>query len=281
MRPASASASHLVLLGRRFETPGYAIVYGGLTATGIGALVLAHTLPFRLFCASVAAAYLISQSLFIAVHLTLHRIFAELKPSGWRGLGVGPLMAHTHHTKGGRRVFAEAWLLYRLAYFVDIDQAGRSPWHGGIAAHIQLVHLAATLWWLGPTRLAWTVWGLTLGAHNLQAVVHEWYHVRRNERSDRFLPPTLLLMDLLEHVGLVSLVGHRRHHKHDDDSEATVALFDIRPPPGADRAAEAFYRLMTWLGRDGRSTVPVCRLLLAAAHAGVLVGCLAGISRCR
>ncbi len=278
MATTSSRVALLCGLDRRFQTPAWAALYGAVTAAGLVGLVLVHTVPFQLAAGAMLASYSISQSLFVAIHLTLHRQFVECD---WRDLTVGPLFAETHHyhetTKDG--VFTEAWLLYRLSYFVTVGQDGRVARLGGTAALTHVVHIAAIVASLGTGRLAATTACLYLGWHNLQAVVHAWYHIRPRHRHRHLMPSTVLAMELLEHAGLISRLRHRRHHLHDRlGRERVVAFFDIRAPEPINRLAEAVHR---WLGRAtarGWSSHWIATVVLGASHGLVLFGALTALA---
>lgn len=272
MSNLTTQAHLLTGLARRYETPRWALIYGAIGAISLSGVAMAHTFCFTTFCALLATTYLTSQALFLLIHLTLHRQFIEMQ---WRKLSVGPLFAQAHHYAESYEdgIFAKGWLLYRLSYFVTVDLEGRAMWSGAVAVHA--LYLLMCLVCLGPSRLAWTTWSLYIGAHHLQAIVHEWYHVRRKRRARHFVFWLRGLMEMLETIGLISTSRHRRHHVHNHKTkEAVVAFFDIRAPPGCDWAAEALHRLLGRATTRGWSSHLICQrigtpLYLAVAWAGL------------
>jgi hypothetical protein len=246
---------------------GGTLVYCAVTAAGVLGVLTARSLGWARMVPLIIVAYAFDQILFAAVHTSLHRSFCELEPDD---LSMSSYLAFVHH-RGYPRVFSDYWLMYRLIYFVGYTRAGAPVVGSTLATHVAI---AARAWWVVESPAVLTAFlGLHVALLNVQAVVHEWYHVPKAERAAQFAYPTFVLMSALEEAGLADSVAHRKHHATDreDDPDAHVEdFFDLWAPAVVRRVVQWYYAGLVALGARGVPTRHVARGVGALAVAAAL-----------
>lgn len=273
MRSSPARSTHqptdaFAIAGARVgDSFGGMLVYCAVTAAGVLGVLTARSLGWARMVPLIIVAYAFNQILFAAVHTSLHRSFCELEPDD---LSMSTYLAFVHH-RGYPRVFSDYWLMYRLIYFVGYTRAGAPVVDLTLATHVAV---AARAWWVVESPAVLTAFlGLHVALLNVQAVVHEWYHVPKAERAVQFAYPTFVLMSALEEVGLADSVAHRKHHTADreDDPDAHVEdFFDLWAPAVVRRVVQWYYVGLVALGARGVPTRHVARGVGALAVAAAL-----------
>ena len=206
----------------------------------------------------LAMAYCYEQANFIAVHLMLQASFATRfgmyikRP--WK-VNYGSYVAWFHHYVDVRK-FTTNWLGYRNSYF-DFP-----PY--SMLMHIGTWWLAVELLALGECRRLFLLdlAHITLWRH-LQALTHEYYHVRPRVRHTYFwLPPVNWLFRFFEWSGLICVTAHREHHA-EDRKALTMAdsFFDMWIPSCLEDMATDYWRarVLQYKPRELMGTADLCK----------------------
>ena len=197
-----------------------------------GMLYVLTALPPSASLSAILISYSHNQVSFVATHMMLHVTFITKPialaryPDRFR---FGTWVAYHHHYKDVN-AFTKYWIPYRLAYahpiiiLPDIIWISFSALLCGISMTTLIPTLALLPWWL-----------------NTQAIVHEWYHALKAQRSE-LTPWTRGYMRFLETTGIISTSAHRLHHAEDKSSLFAASHFsDMWVPACIDRAFEIFF----------------------------------------
>eukprot|EP01047_Picozoa_sp_COSAG01_P013775 COSAG01_NODE_656_length_14462_cov_20.440716_8_plen_395_part_00 len=199
----------------------------------------------RTLVQSVVGGYVLNQSWFIAAHINFHAEFV----TNFCQYAFCPETTHYasyvawyHHYIDPRK-FSRNWLLYRVAY---------EPFCYFMLA-ITMISTACTSPSLKELNLKPFVifWGSIAWMH-IQAITHEWYHVRLSYRPRYFiLRPVSWLFELLERIKIIDTQAHKEHHKNDRHALLDASDFwDMWVPKWVDALTQQYWCWLVVTSQD-------------------------------
>lgn len=79
--------------------------------------------------------------------------------------------------------------------------------------------------------------------NNLQAIVHEWYHVPKSQRNACFSVFVTIPLNIMEFLNIINTKRHNMHHKHTiDDLDAVEIWTDMWVPEFVETITDAFWK---------------------------------------